>query len=975
MRILKESLKPSRRYSLLIIMLMICLATILSACGREKAAPSAQSRLGPRSAADPQHAVEAYLQQYQPGPLPRLFQTTSLFDRNGVLISEIFDEGRRTWVKFDQISPLLLEATVATEDASFYTNNGVDPVRVVVAILRNAKNKQVTSGASTITMQLARNLFLAPQQRYDQSVNRKLVEARLAQELTRLYTKPELLEMYLNLLNYGNRTYGPEAAAQLYFGKAAADLTLAEAALLAGIPQQPANLDPYRNFAAVKQRQRTVLDLMVRHGKITATVADGAFAQSIQLKPLPTPVDPAPHFTQYIIETVDARLGSGYTKRAGLTIKTTLDLPMQMLAQQIVTQNVGQLQPHYDLSNAALIAMRPNSGEILAMVGSADFTNDAIAGQVNVTLRPRQPGSAIKPILYATAISDTLISPATVLWDVPVSYTVGPGKFYVPHNYDNRFHGPVTVRTALANSYNVPTVKLLDGFGVKRMLESARAMGLQSLNQTDAWYGLSLTLGGGEVTLLDLTTAYHTLASGGRYLPPKPILSITDSHQRTLALENPTAPKSVIDPAAAFLITDMLSDNKARTPAFGADSVLKLSQPAAAKTGTTSDFRDNWTLGYTRYLVAGVWAGNSDGHPMHNISGITGAAPIWHAFMEKVLADPSLLARLGAPDDAQAWQFTPPPGVEQRPDCPPGLVCRTDGEYFTAKWLQAAGAAGPLADSMEVTKTAPVYVQQADTVRRAGFCTVEKAASRAVLKLPTGLGLPTVNPVNPPAAVITQTAAITAAMAVTPTALLAVDQAKVAQEKLEVMAWSLRYSTIVNLGRCEELAALVPQALAAYPQQSDAGMRVFVDLAAVDNPQAGDLVITGTLKLATLSAAAPLPVNVSSGTYVLAPPIVHDTNCPGAYIMGRIINWSGGPVAGVHVHLRDQWGNQADAVSKSGGGDYGLFDFPLASNAPHELYLTVIDGAGNLVSPTFIIQHNQGTAGNAPCHHVVLQGG
>ena len=191
MRILKESLKPSRRYSLLIIMLMICLATILSACGREKAAPSAQSRLGPRSAADPQHAVEAYLQQYQPGPLPRLFQTTSLFDRNGVLISEIFDEGRRTWVKFDQISPLLLEATVATEDASFYTNNGVDPVRVVVAILRNAKNKQVTSGASTITMQLARNLFLAPQQRYDQSVNRKLVEARLAQELTRLYTKPE----------------------------------------------------------------------------------------------------------------------------------------------------------------------------------------------------------------------------------------------------------------------------------------------------------------------------------------------------------------------------------------------------------------------------------------------------------------------------------------------------------------------------------------------------------------------------------------------------------------------------------------------------------------------------------------------------------------------------------------------------------------------------------------------------------------
>ena len=969
---LEERRSPRRLYTLSVIMLMFCISNLLGACGLNRGIAS-KSVLGARTSADPQSAVEIYLQKYQPGPLPRLFQTTHLYDRNGVLISELFDEGRRTWVKFDEISSHLLDATVATEDASFYANNGIDPVRIIVAILRNAKNKQVTSGASTITMQLARNLFLGPEKRYDQSVDRKLLEAGLAQELTRLYTKTELLEMYVNLLNYGNRTYGPEAAAQFYFGKTAATLTLAEAALLAGIPQQPANLDPYRNFTAVKQRQRTVLDLMVRHGKLKLAEADAAYSQPIDLKLQGPAPNAAPHFVQYVIETIDARLGVGYTKRAGLTINTTLDLRMQKLAQQIVTQNVAQLRPQYDLSNAALIAMRPNSGEILAMVGSADFANDAIAGQVNVTIRPRQPGSAIKPVLYATAISDTLISPATVLWDVPVSYTVGSGKFYTPRNYDNRFHGPVTARAALANSYNVPTIKLLDEFGVKRMLASARAMGLQSLNQTDAWYGLSLTLGGGEVTLLDLTTAYDTLASNGQYLPPSPLLSITDSQQHSLTPESPAQPKQVLDPDAAFLITDILSDNKARTPAFGANSVLKLSRPAAAKTGTTSDFRDNWTLGYTRFLVAGVWAGNSDGHPMRNISGITGAAPIWHAFMEGVLADANLLALLGAPVEPNAgpngWQFTPPLGVEQRPDCPPGINCRDGGEYFTAKWLQTAGNASPLADSVEMMPVAQVYVQQADKVRRAGFCTVDKADRRAVLKLPKGLGLLTV---NTPAALIAGKVAVTPT--VTQVLTTTVDAATVAQEKLQVVAWSLRYSTAVNLGRCEDLQKLVPQALAANPQQSDAGMRVFVDLAVADSPQVTDVAITKTVEIATASPVTGL-ANISSGTYILAPPIVNDASCPGAYIMGRIINWSGGPVAGVHVHLRDQWGNQADAVSKGGSGDYGLFDFPLASNAPHELYLTVIDGAGHLVSPTFTIQHKQGAAGDASCHHVVLQGG
>ncbi len=985
MRILKahrSALADSTRQKLnlrLVIAALLILATAMSACGSPNQAVNKlmppSSVLGPRTASDPQTAVEAYLQQYQPGPLPRLFQTTRIYDRHGVLLAELYEEGRRTWAKFDQISPYLIDATVATEDASFYANNGVDPVRIVTAILRNAKNRQVTSGASTITMQLVRNLFLGADKRYDQSLDRKLLEAGLAQELTGLYSKNELLEMYLNLINYGNATYGPEAAAQLYFGKSAHDLTLAEATLLAGIPQQPANLNPFQNFAAVKQRQHTVLGLMVRHAKLSQPAADAVFAQVIVLRKasepgVTTPPTLAPHFVQYVIETLDARLGQGYTRRAGLNIRTTLDLTLQKLAQQTVTQSVAALRPQFDLSNAALVAMRPNSGEILAMVGSADFYNEAISGQVNVTVRLRQPGSAIKPVLYATAISDTLVSPATVLWDVPVTYADAGGKNYEPHNYDNKFHGPVTVRTALANSYNVPTVKLLDALGIPRMLESANAMGIHSLKQGREFYGLSLTLGGGEVTLLDLTTAYHTLASGGQYWPSNPILSITNSQNQPINQGNQIQPAQVIDPAAAFLVTDILSDNQARTPAFGPNSVLKLSRPAAVKTGTTTDFRDNWTLGYTRYLVAGVWAGNNDGHPMQHTSGVTGAAPIWHNFMEAVLKDTALLALLNAPADENAWQFTPPSGVEQRPDCPPGVVCHTAGEYFTQRWLQVSGEAGPLADSVDVIPTAPVYVQQNGKTRSAGFCTLAQAASHRMLKLPHGLGLPNGTRLTE---LMTETEPISVTQVMTDPAALA----KLAQEQRQVMAWSIRYSSPVNLGPCDDLQHRALQVLALHPQAGDAGLRVLIDLAAAGNPDVAAAPTAGALDVAVIAPvpSSTIPVDLHTGTYILKPPIVNDTNCPGAYVMGRIVNWVGAPVAGVHVHLHDEWGNQADAISKNGTGDYGSFDFPVASNAPHQLYLTVIDGAGNLVSPTFTIQHKQGGAGDAPCHHVVLQGG
>ncbi|MDQ1300263.1 MAG: hypothetical protein QG637_180, partial [Chloroflexota bacterium] len=484
-----------------------------------------------RPAADTVGSVEAYLARYQPGPAPRLFQTTRLYDRNGTLIAELWDEGRRTWVGLDRISKHLIDATIATEDASFYENAGVDPGRIIAAALRNTQAGEVTSGASTITMQIARNLFLGPDQRYDQTMDRKMIEAGLAQELTNLFSKDELLEMYFNLLNYGHLTYGPEAASRVYFGKAAADLTPAEATLLAGIPQRPADFDLFGDFAAAKARQRVVLDMLVRHEYLTEAAADAIFAQPVKLNSKPDqPVNLAPHFVQYVQETLDSRLGgSGAVKRGGLQITTTLDLKTQTLAQELIKKRVAELKPKYDLTNAALVALRPGRNEIVVMVGSADFYDKAIAGQVNVTISPRQPGSAIKPVLYATAISDTLISPATVLWDIPVTYTVGAGTTYAPVNYDGKFHGPVTVRTALANSLNVPAVKLLDGVTVERMLTAARGMGIRSLSRSRDWYGLSLTLGGGEITLLELTGAFATLANGGQYVEPTPVLAIKDS--------------------------------------------------------------------------------------------------------------------------------------------------------------------------------------------------------------------------------------------------------------------------------------------------------------------------------------------------------------------------------------------------------------------------------------------------------------
>ncbi len=701
-------------------------------------------QLAPRPGRTAYESAELYLQQYQPGPVPRIFQHSTFYDRNGVKLMDLFDEGRRKWVSIDDISPYLRNAIVATEDASFYENEGVDLKRLVGAVIQNAEEGGIVSGASTITMQLARQIFYVPEARFEQSMERKVNEIFLAQDLTDLFTKDELLEMYLNLIYFGHLTYGPEAAAQVYFAKSAAELSLAEATLLAGIPQMPGEYDLFANFSSVKARQRVVLDLMVQRDYLSKNEADLVFATPVTLGNDPDlAAIQAPHFTFYAIDQLGVEWPTINVRRQGLQVHTTIDLRMQAIAQQTVTQTVSQLRDRYNLTNSALVALKPGSGEILVMVGSIGYDNQTIGGAVNVAVRPRQPGSSIKPMLFAAAFEDDLLSPSSVIWDLPVSYRVNEIQTYRPTNYDSRFHGPVTVRSALANSYNIPAVKLLDRVGTDRLREQAVAMGINSYAK-DGPYGLGMALGSNELTLLELTSAYETLADSGVSRASTPFRLITDANGYVMVPPSKSVgAKQVLSPETAYLITDVLSDNVARTPAFGANNQLNLTVPAAAKTGTSSNWRDNWTLGYTRYLVAGVWAGNNNGRPMSNTSGITGAAPIWHDFMEKVLADPMLVAELDAPADPTAWAFVPPAGIVRRPaTCPKPLECRTDGESFSRSWLRKMGEGHRNDDSYVTAPMATVLVPSGDNgAWRMGVCAQNGGTPTTALRMPEAIGL------------------------------------------------------------------------------------------------------------------------------------------------------------------------------------------------------------------------------------------
>jgi len=580
------------------------------------------------------------------------FKSTKIYDRTGVLLYEVMDPtgGRRTMVSIEDIPQTLIWATVATEDATFFRNPGFDPFAIARALYYNLSEGEIVSGASGITQQLAKNFYLTR----EQTLSRKIKEAVLAAEITRRYSKDQILEIYLNEIYYGNLAYGIGAAAETYFGKQVQDLTLAEAALLAGLPQSPVLWDPYLHPEAALSRRSVVLDLMVREGYITAETADRARAEPLNLRPQAYEIK-APHFVMYVRQLLEQQYGTGLY-RSGLQVYTTLDLTMQTAAEKAAREHIATLKAQ-DATNAAVLAMDPQSGEILAMLGSVDFFDETIAGQVNVALQPRQPGSTIKPVVYVAAFERGW-NPATMVMDVRTEYPNGDKPPYVPVNYDRKEHGPVSVRQALACSYNIPAVQTLYELGLPAALEMAQRLGIRSLNRTD--YGLSLVLGGGEVTLLEMVGAYAAFANQGLLVSPQPILRVADYNGTVLFDRNnqPRHAERVLDARQAYLITDILSDNEARTPAYGAQNALVLSRPAAAKTGTTDDYRDSWVIGYTPDLVAGVWVGNSDGSPMESVTGVRGAGPIWHNFMETALAE------------RPVRDFEMPPGIVSVPVCP-----------------------------------------------------------------------------------------------------------------------------------------------------------------------------------------------------------------------------------------------------------------------------------------------------------------
>ncbi len=597
------------------------------------------------------------------------FESTFLYDRQGHELYEIVGQGRRERIPLSEIPDVVRFATIALEDDTFYDNIGVD----IPSIIRSARDYVqaggVVSGASTITQQLVRDVLFEGDYRYERTLRRKMDEALLAVVLTRRKSKDEILELYLNNINYGNLAYGIEAAAQVHFGKSARELELHEAALLAGLPQAPYILNPLSHDPEIKKlvedRQHLVLDLMVEEGYITRAEADAAKQSPLIYANPDIPLDTAPHFVVYARDELillfksqyeaqgylpdDAeKLAESIVSDGGLRVYTSVDLNLQAVAEQAAVQNVAALRDAHNLTNASIVAIDPRTGEILAMVGSVNFDDPVIDGQVNVALAMRQPGSTMKPFTYSAAMEQGWV-PANIIWDTETHIDIPGYGTYSPVNYDNRWHGPVHVRDALANSYNIPAVQTLRQVGVPYLLDFMRRFGVHSLNQDASQYGLSLTLGGGDVTLLELTNAYANFARGGYYTPTHAIICVIDNEGFVLyeyeggcpegARTDHTrfesaSPVPVIDPRIAFVINDILSDNAARTPAMGASSPLNTGTLlTSAKTGTTNDFRDNWTVGYTSDLVVGVWSGNSDNTPMNNISGLQGAAPIWRDTM------------------------------------------------------------------------------------------------------------------------------------------------------------------------------------------------------------------------------------------------------------------------------------------------------------------------------------------------------
>ncbi|MFN0074316.1 MAG: PBP1A family penicillin-binding protein [Chloroflexota bacterium] len=560
------------------------------------------------------------------------FKTAQIYDRKGKLLWEFYDRegGRRTVVPLSEVSQWLIDASLAAEDANFYSNPGIDPKGIARAVWQNVSEQELVSGASTITQQLVRHVFMTTEERFDRSMSRKVKEALLAYQLTQKLTKSQILQMYLNEIYYGNLAYGVEAAAETYFAKTARELTLSESALIAGLAQAPVAYDPYRNPGSAKERQLYVLEQMERHGFISEAEAEQARQERLAYKQIKRDFL-APHWVMYVRDQIEQKYGPKFLSYGGLKIMTTLDLDLQNRLQEVAQSNAGALAQR-DANNTAIIATNPRTGEILAMVGSLDYFNSEIDGQVNVTLSQRQPGSSIKPLVYMTAFARDYL-PSTQVRDEPINLVDELGRSWKPLNFDKRFYGPVTLRTALGNSLNIPAVKVLEHVGIDAVLELAKRIGITTWNDRSR-IGLSLTLGGAEVRPMQLAGFYSTLANNGRYVPLVSISKLIDSDGNVIEDYRVPQGDQVVDPRAAYMVTDVLRDNNARLVTYGPNSLLKTPRPSAVKTGTTDNFRDTWTAGYTPNIAIVAWVGNSDGHPMKEVLSSMSAGKVWREALD-----------------------------------------------------------------------------------------------------------------------------------------------------------------------------------------------------------------------------------------------------------------------------------------------------------------------------------------------------
>jgi 1A family penicillin-binding protein len=579
------------------------------------------------------------------------FETTKLYDRTGqTVLYELFDPrlGDRSYVTIDQIPEDCINAIIVLEDKNFYTNYGFDLEGIVRAFVSNLRGGQI-QGGSSITQQLIKNIIIAEDERTEKSYTRKIKEVILAFEITRLYEKDQILEWYFNTNHYGNLAYGIEAAAQVYFRKPASALNLAECAMLMPIPNRPA-YNPLNDPEKAKERQGIVLTRMVEEGIITEAEAKAAFETKLEVKQFEERFDIiAPHFSIYARDELLKMFDPALIYRGGLKVYTTIDLALNEEAQRIAAKHVQELKEGgHKASNACVVSIRPKTGEILAMVGSIDYWDTENDGNVNVCIANRQPGSSFKPFNYVTAFQEGVVTPATMIMDVRQSFPDTPNPPYVPENYDRRYHGPVRARNALARSYNIPAVWVMQKSGVKNVIRMAHKMGITTLN--DDVYGLALTLGGGEVKPLDMAYAYSVFANlgvmkgeprpeeeirpGHRKLDPVAILRVEDAQGQVLYQYTQPTSEQILKPELAYLMVNILTDDRARAPAFGANGDLTLpDRVVGAKTGTTNNFRDNWTIGFTPQLVTAVWVGNNDNEPMEDVTGLSGAAPIWHEVM------------------------------------------------------------------------------------------------------------------------------------------------------------------------------------------------------------------------------------------------------------------------------------------------------------------------------------------------------